>query len=329
MAHAAVVQQPQQPQMPVQQQPQASSKLVQLVKDVFAGTMGGIAVTMVGHPFDTIKVRLQTQPMDKPIYSGVIDCAKKTVQWEGLPGLYKGVASPLAGQMFFRASLFGAFGSSKRWLATNPDGTTRALRTADYYKAGAITGFIAAFTEGPIDFYKSQIQVQIIRSKSDPAYKPPYTTVRACVSATLRENGFKGPFQGLGATILRNTPANAVYLGTFEVLKGQAAKQLGCKSNAELPAYAVLTSAALGGIAYWLAIFPVDVIKSSMQTDSIIKAQRRYTDMVTTAKLLWAEGGVKRFYRGFTPCLIRAAPANGAMLYTVDTVTNWLNKQHD
>jgi solute carrier family 25 carnitine/acylcarnitine transporter 20/29 len=35
--------------------------------------------------------------------------------------------------------------------------------------------------------------------------------------------------QGLGATILRNTPANAVYLGTFEVLKGQAAQQLGCK----------------------------------------------------------------------------------------------------
>lgn len=47
--------------------------------------------------------------------------------------------------------------------------------------------------------------------------------------ATLRENGFKGPFQGLGATIVRNTPANAVYLGTFEVLKGEAAQRLGCK----------------------------------------------------------------------------------------------------
>lgn len=40
--------------------------------------------------------------------------------------------------------------------------------------------------------------------------------------------------QGLGATILRNTPANAVYLGTFEVLKSAAAKQLGCQvSNAD------------------------------------------------------------------------------------------------
>ena len=34
-----------------------------------------------------------------------------------------------------------------------------------------MTGFLAAFTEGPIDFYKSQIQVQIIRSKADPNYK--------------------------------------------------------------------------------------------------------------------------------------------------------------
>ena len=38
-------------------------------------------------------------------------------------------------------------------------------------QAGAMTGFVAAFTEGPIDFYKSQVQVQIIRSKGDPNYK--------------------------------------------------------------------------------------------------------------------------------------------------------------
>ena len=29
---------------------------------------GGIAVTFVGHPFDTVKVRLQTQDFAKPIY---------------------------------------------------------------------------------------------------------------------------------------------------------------------------------------------------------------------------------------------------------------------
>lgn len=311
--------------MPVPVQVPANAGAMKLFKDIFAGTCGGISVTLVGHPFDTLKVRLQTQPMDKPIYSGVVDCLKKTIQWEGPQGLYKGVTSPLAGQMFFRASLFGAFGESKRWLGTNPDGSSRPLRPADFYKAGAITGFIAAFTEGPIDFYKSQIQVQIIKSKVDPAYKPPYTSVLDCVKATLRESGARGPFQGLLPTLLRNTPANAIYLGNFEVLKRQAASHYNCEVSA-LPASVVVGAAGLGGMSYWLVIFPVDCVKSAMQADSVVRAERKYPGMVKTAQLLWAEGGLKRFYRGFSPCIIRAAPANAAMLFTVDRVTTLLNR---
>ncbi|GAX76347.1 hypothetical protein CEUSTIGMA_g3793.t1 [Chlamydomonas eustigma] len=300
-----------------------SSGWMKIGKDIFAGTCGGISVTLVGHPFDTLKIRLQSQPMDKPIYSGVVDCARKTVQWEGLGGLYKGVTSPLAGQMFFRASLFGAFGQSKRWLGTNSDGSARPLKPLDFYKAGAMTGFVAAFTEGPIDFYKSQIQVQIIRAKQVPDYKPPYTTVSECVRATVRESGFRGPFQGLSATLLRNTPANAIYLGNFEMLKQMYCKRYNC-TQAEIPGAVVTAAAGLGGCTYWLAIFPVDCIKSAMQTDTVLRSQRKYTDFLTTAKLLWAEGGIKRFYKGFTPCIIRAAPANGVMLLTVEKVTAML-----
>lgn len=47
----------------------------------------------------------------------------------------QGVTSPLAGQMFFRMSLFSVFGGAKRWLGTNPDGSARQLTTADFFKA--------------------------------------------------------------------------------------------------------------------------------------------------------------------------------------------------
>jgi len=224
--------------------------------------------------------------------------------------------------MVFRASLFSTFGAAKRWLGTDASGNAKPLTAADFYKAGAITGFVAAFSEGPIDFYKSQIQVQIVRSKTDPTYKPPYTTVGACVRSTLRENGFRGPFQGLGATILRNTPANSVYLGSLEVMKRAACEKLGVASPADLPAWAVLGSAGLGGIMYWGVIFPVDSVKSAMQTDTIVRSQRKYRTMVQTAGLLWREGGPRRFYRGFAPCLIRAAPANASILFTVEVMHN-------
>ncbi|KAK9842554.1 hypothetical protein WJX81_005801 [Elliptochloris bilobata] len=290
---------------------------LQVVKDIFAGTCGGIAVTLVGHPFDTAKVRLQTQSARKPIYSGVFDVVRKTIQWEGPQGLYKGVTSPLAGQMFFRATQFGAFGWAKRWLATNPDGSARLLTALDFYKAGAITGFLATFIEGPIDFYKSQIQYQIIRAKSDPSYKPAFTTVSGCVAATLRQNGARGPFQGLGATLVRNTPANAIYLGSFEALKRRAAESYRCRPE-DLPSWVVVSAAGIGGLLYWLAIFPVDQVKSAMQTDAIDPAQRRYPTMTAAVQRLWEEGGARRFYKGFTPCLLRAVPANGVMLLTVD-----------
>ena len=82
-----------------------------------AALAGGIAVTLVGHPFDTAKVRLQTQSARNPIYckcrlscccspvlvtaavthvrltashaAGVFDVVRKTIQWEGPQGLYK------------------------------------------------------------------------------------------------------------------------------------------------------------------------------------------------------------------------------------------------
>lgn len=300
----------------------ASAGAIKFAKDVFAGTCGGIAVTLVGHPFDTVKVRLQTQSTTKPIYSGAIDCVRKTIQWEGPKGLYKGVASPLAGQMFFRATLFTVFANAKSHYSKDEQGRPIIPSNFNLYKAGAITGFLAAFTEAPIDFYKSQLQVQVIRAQADPNYKPAYTTVPQTVRATLQHNGFRGPFQGLLTTIVRNTPANSIYLGSFEVLKKRAAESYGCTQQelANDHALTVLSAAGVGGLLYWMMIFPIDVIKSAIMTDSIVPAERKYTGMINTAQQLYAEGGISRFYKGFSPCLLRAVPANAIMLYTVDKV---------
>lgn len=115
-----------------------------------------------------------------------------------------------------------------------------------------------------------------------------YTTVFDCVKATLRTNGIRGPFQGLGPTLVRNAPANSIYLGSFEVMKGKMAEYKGCKKT-ELPAPWVISAGGLGGLLYWLAIYPVDVIKSAMATDSIIPKERKYPDMATTYKVCNAQ----------------------------------------
>lgn len=52
----------------------------------------------------------------------------------------------------------------------------------------------------------------------------------------------------------------------------------------------------------------------------------RYVGFMSTASKLWAEGGMKRMWRGFTPAALRAIPANGVMLYTVDVIGQMLDK---
>ena len=73
--------------------PAKESVVTRTLKNSAAGTVGGIGVVLTGHPFDTLKVRLQTQPVAKPVYNGLADCFIKTLKWEGFGGLYKGVGT--------------------------------------------------------------------------------------------------------------------------------------------------------------------------------------------------------------------------------------------
>ena len=61
-----------------------------------------------------------------------------------------------------------------------------------------------------------------------------------------------------------------------------------------------------------LRIYPIDVIKSKLQTDAIIPSQRRYKGMVDCAVQVWRQQGLRGFTGGLTPTLIRSPFANGA-----------------
>lgn len=58
------------------------NKTVAQIRSLVAGGAGGVCAVVVGHPFDLVKVRLQTaQP---GVYSGAMDVVKRTVAREGL-----------------------------------------------------------------------------------------------------------------------------------------------------------------------------------------------------------------------------------------------------
>lgn len=61
----------------------------------------GRRLTLNRHPFDTIKVRLQTSSKEQ--FKGPIDCLLQTIRKEGVNGIYKG-GKRLPGPLLLRTN---------------------------------------------------------------------------------------------------------------------------------------------------------------------------------------------------------------------------------
>ena len=59
------------------------------LRSLAAGGVGGVCAVLVGHPFDLVKVRLQTA--EKGVYSGAMDVVRRTVAREGLVRVCSGI----------------------------------------------------------------------------------------------------------------------------------------------------------------------------------------------------------------------------------------------
>ena len=84
---------------------------VTALHDLIAGGIAGSASVIVGHPFDTIKVRLQT--MTSPPSSGNGNGASSSTSG-GFKSLFKGMGAPLSTAAIVNAIIFATYGSSTR-----------------------------------------------------------------------------------------------------------------------------------------------------------------------------------------------------------------------
>ena len=100
------------------------------------------------------------------------------------------------------------------------------------FVAGAFTGVAVSFVETPMDLFKSQLQVQVIRAKDNPEYKPKFTTVGGAIKEIIRVNGITGCYQGFLTTLFRDVCAVSLYFGFYEWYRRAMLKegqvQIGC-----------------------------------------------------------------------------------------------------
>ncbi|CUS23863.1 LAQU0S12e01728g1_1 [Lachancea quebecensis] len=279
-------------------------------KDLLAGTAGGIAQVLVGQPFDTTKVRLQTSSTP----TTAVQVVKNLIQNEGLRGFYKGTLTPLVGVGACVSCQFGVNEAMKRFFRGSNSDPNKPLTLPQYYVCGLAGGIANSFLASPIEHVRIRLQTQT-SSGTAASFKGPLDCIRK-----LNSNGVL--MRGLTPTVVREAQGCATYFLTYEALVANEVYK-GLKRS-DVPAWKLCMFGAISGVTLWLTVYPIDVVKSIMQTDNL-QSPVHGRNPITVAKNMYAQHGWRVFFKGFGPTMLRAAPANGATFATFELAMRFLD----
>lgn len=274
---------------------------LRVFKDILAGTSGGIAQVLVGQPFDTTKVRLQTSKAGTTL----LDVVRSLIKNEGLLAFYKGTLTPLVGVGVCVSVQFGVNEAMKRFFHHRNHGLPITL--PQYYLCGMTGGLVNSFLSSPIEHVRIRLQTQKSNG-SDREFKGPLD----CIKKLIKQRSL---MRGLPVMMLRAGHGIGCYFLVYEALIQRELKK--GLTRAELPAWKLCSFGGIAGTVLWISIYPLDVIKSVIQTDKLHNPIFK-NSMVKVAKTLYAKEGLSAFFKGFVPTILRASPANAATFVTFE-----------
>lgn len=284
------------------------------VKHFVSGGMGGVCLTLAGQPLDTVKVNLQIQA--RPIggqrlqYNSTVDCFRKILSQQGLWGLYKGMAAPLAGVTPIMAMTFFGFSLGKKLQQNHPHDI---LRPHQVFSAGMLAGLCAAIIVVPAERIKCLLQAQANSSLK------PFSGPVDCAGQLFREQGIRSLYRGTVLTLLRDVPATGMYFLSYEWMKDKLAPRRG--SVSDLSAARIMLAGGVAGMCNWVVAIPMDVLKSRFQT----APDSRYRGGLDVFREVLREEGPRGLYKGFTAAMLRAFPANAACFFGFEVSMKFLH----
>ncbi|KAH3680288.1 hypothetical protein WICPIJ_008346 [Wickerhamomyces pijperi] len=279
---------------------------LRIAKDLFAGTISGIAQVLVGQPFDTIKVRLASDTTGQ--YKDTTDAVKQLISKEGPFAFYKGTLTPLIGVGACVSLQFAANEYMKRVVFA---GRTD-LSNSQFYASGAVAGFTNTFLATPIEHIRTRLQTQI-KGNLGPL---------DMIKSIYKQGGVGLLNRGFFPCAIRESHGLGVYFMTFEYLVKRD-QQTNYIQRKEIPGLRLCLYGALSGYCMWLTAYPIDYVKSRLQTDSLNNP--KYKTSLDVIRDTLKTSGVKGFFRGFVPTILRAGPANAATFYAFELTMRAIN----
>ncbi|KAI4187634.1 MAG: hypothetical protein LQ346_005465 [Caloplaca aetnensis] len=317
---------------------------IEAFKDIAFGSVAGITGKIIEHPFDTVKVRLQSQPYP-PIYSGPLDCFRQSLlSPEGaLRSLYRGVSAPLFGAAIETSSLFFSYRIAQSALQTAmptlPQQKGEPLPLRALVACGAISGAVTSLLLTPIELVKCKMQYPVSNTPGAAALKQRGPI--SIIASVFRQHGLVGFWRGQLGTLIRETGGSAAWFGSYEgvliaLRRDSSSSTYASAGNKKAPPpsplHHQLLAGASAGVAYNFAFFPADTIKARMQTEELsstsstagTSTKKQHTTFWQTGMDLWKQQGLKGLYRGCGITVARSAPSSAVIFAINAELRKWV-----
>ncbi|OIW17800.1 hypothetical protein TanjilG_02428 [Lupinus angustifolius] len=190
--------------------------------------------------------------------------------------------------------------------AVIPEGISKHVHRSRYFIAGGIAGAASRTATAPLDRLKVVLQVQSERAFIMPA-----------VMKIWKQDGLLGFFRGNGLNVVKVAPESAIKFYAYEMLKNVIGEAQGNKS-ADIGTAGRLVAGGMAGAVAQMAIYPMDLIKTRLQTSACDGG--RVPKLGRLTKDIWVQEGPRAFYRGLVPSLLGMIPYAGIDLTAYDTL---------
>jgi hypothetical protein len=284
--------------------------MAEFVKDLVAGTTGGVCGIVVGQPADTVKVRVQTA-LNKT--KTALQVVTQLLRREGVAGFFRGMAAPVATNAPINAAVFVTYGGILRSIEGT--GVSSEPQSIHHFAAGAAAGLVQSVFACPGELLKIKQQIHTTGNAQTKIRVVPSAWQVACKS--VQQMGvYRGLFQGWWLTCARDVPAFGLYFASYE-----ASKQHLLSQQCSLPV-ASLASGAVAGMLAWGLFHPIDVLKSCRQGECGLKSKWAEGAQSTwqIARHSYQAHGWRFFVRGIVPSVLRAAPVNAVTFCVYEQV---------
>lgn len=159
------------------------------MKETFSGAVGGLTGVILSHPFDTLRVRIQSLEKKPPIIQFIMQILKK----EGFIVLYRGLIPPLFGMGLEKATVFTAYNFAKS-------------RSDSYFLSGYFAGLTSSLIITPIEKIKIHLQ----------------TTKVGIVNSILTTIKNRSLYQGFSPTFFRESVGFGIYFSFYNYYKADS-----------------------------------------------------------------------------------------------------------